>query len=109
MIYFSCEEVGHIAARCPNREEKDEKKHSKYKGKKDFKIYKDYTDKGKKSCFMAKDLDSSKDDEMVYIVLKDESNAKGDKMVLISHVSKNHRLIVDSGFSYHMIGEKRKV
>ena len=28
-ICFSCEEVGHIVARCPNREDKDEKKHRK--------------------------------------------------------------------------------
>ena len=26
LIYFSCEEVGHIFARCPNREDKDENK-----------------------------------------------------------------------------------
>ena len=29
LIYFSCEEVRHTIARCPNREEKDEKKHKK--------------------------------------------------------------------------------
>jgi hypothetical protein len=41
LIYFSCEEVGHIVARCPNKEGKEEKKHDKYKGKKYFKIYKE--------------------------------------------------------------------
>ena len=37
LIYFSCEEVGHIAARCPNKQNKDEKKDHKYNGKKYFK------------------------------------------------------------------------
>ena len=37
LILFSCEEVGHIAARCPNRENKYKKKIDKYKGKKDLK------------------------------------------------------------------------
>ena len=54
-----------------NKVGKDEKKSSKSKGKKEFKSYK-Y--KVKKYCFMAKDLDSSEDDEMVYIAIKDESN-----------------------------------
>lgn len=44
LIYFSYEEVGHIAARCPNREKKDEKKNIKHKGKKDFKNYKNFND-----------------------------------------------------------------
>ena len=26
LIYFSCEEIGHIAARCPNKQSKDKKK-----------------------------------------------------------------------------------
>ena len=51
---------------------------------------------------MAKDSDSSEDDEMVYIVVKDESNDEGDKMTHISHVSTNDPWIIDSGFSYHM-------
>ena len=29
LIFFSCEEIGHIAARCPNKEDGDEKKHNK--------------------------------------------------------------------------------
>ena len=45
LIYFSCEEVGHIVARCPNREGKEEKKNNKYKNKKEYKRYKEY--KGK--------------------------------------------------------------
>ena len=35
---------------------------------------------------MDKDSDNS-EDEIVYIVVKDESNDEGDKMSLISHVS----------------------
>ena len=42
---------------------------------------------------MAKDLDNS-EDEMVYIVVKDESNNEGDKMALISHVRKNDTWIL---------------
>ena len=87
LICFSCEEVGHIVARCPNRENKDEKKSNKYKGKKEFKNYKDYKDKGKKYFFMVKDSDNS-EDEMVYIAVKDEFDDEGNKMTLISHVSK---------------------
>ena len=34
---------------------------NKYKGKKEFKNYKDYMEKGKKSCFMAKDSDNSEE------------------------------------------------
>ena len=58
MICFSCEEIGHIAARCPNKENKDEKRGNKHKGKKDSKKYKSFKDKGKKSYFIAKDFDS---------------------------------------------------
>ena len=36
---------------------------------------------------MAKDSDNN-EDEIVYIVVKDESDNEGDKMVLISHVIK---------------------
>ena len=64
-------------------------KHGKYKGKKDFKTYKDYKDKGKKSCYMAKDSNSSEEDEIIYIVFKDESDVENDKMALISCISEN--------------------
>ena len=40
---------------------------------------------------MAKYFDSSDDDEMVYIAIKDESDNEDDKMALISHVSKNDK------------------
>ena len=108
LIFFSCEEVGHIAARCPNREGKEENKHEKYKGKNDFKSYKDYKDKGNKSCYIAKDSDSSDEDEMVYIAIKDELDDENDKMALISHVSKNDTWILDSGCSHHMTSDKSK-
>ena len=104
LICFSCEEVGHVVARCPNREDKDEKKSNKYKGKKEFKNYKN---KGKKSCFMAKDFDNS-EDEIVCIAIKDEFDDEGDKMALISHVRKNDTWIIDSGCSHHMTGDKTK-
>ena len=41
LIYFSCEEVGHIVVRCPNRVDKDETNRNEFKGKKEFKNYKD--------------------------------------------------------------------
>ena len=44
---------------------------------------------------MAKDSDNS-EDEMVYIIVKDESNYEGDKITLISHVIKNDTQIIDS-------------
>ena len=44
---------------------------------------------------MAKYSDNS-EDEMVYIVVKDESD-DGDEMTLISHVRKNDTCIIDSG------------
>ena len=56
---------------------------------------------------MAKDSDTS-EDEIVYIVVKDESNDEGDRMEIISHVSKNDNQIIDSGCSHHMTGHKTK-
>ena len=73
----------------------------------DFKGHKSYKDKGKNFFFMAKDSDNS-EDEIVYIVVKDESDDEGDKMTLISHVRKNDTWIIDSGCSHHMTGEKTK-
>ena len=108
LIFFSCEKIGHIAARWMTKEFKDEKKSHKCNGKKDFKNYKSFKDKGKKTCFMAKDSDNSKD-EIVYIVVKDESDDEGDKMALISHVRKNDTWIIDSGCSHHMTRDKTKI
>ena len=45
---------------------------------------------------------------MLYIVVKDESDDERDKMVLISHVSKNDTWIIDSGFSHHITRAKTK-
>ena len=56
---------------------------------------------------MANDLDNS-EDEIVYIVVKDESDDEGDKMALISHVSKNDTWIIDSECSHHMTRDKKK-
>ena len=96
LICFLCEEVSHIVAKCPNKEDKDDRKFKKYKGKKGFKSYKSCKDKGKKSWYIAKDSDSDEDeDEMVYIVVKDElDNENNKKMTLISHVRKNDTWII---------------
>lgn len=72
IIFYSCKEVVHISPRFSNKERKDDKKFSKFKGKQYFKSYKDYKDKGKKSCYIAKDFGSDDEDEMVYISIKDE-------------------------------------
>ena len=106
LICFLCEEIGHYTTRFPKNENKDENEGHKCNGKKDFKSFKD---KGKKTCFMAKDSNDFDDgeDEIVYIAVKDESNNdEEDKMALISHVSKNDTWIIDSGCSHHMIGNK---
>ena len=56
---------------------------------------------------MAKDSNNN-EDEMVYIVVKDEFDNEEDNMELISHISKNDPRIIDSGCSHHMIGEKTR-
>ena len=57
---------------------------------------------------MAIDSDSSEDDEMVYISIKDEYDDAEDKVALISHVRKNDTWIIDSGCSYHITSDKTK-
>ena len=49
------------------------------------------------------------EDEMVYIVIKDESDEEEDKMKLISHISKNDTWIIDTGCSHHMTSDKEKI
>ena len=56
---------------------------------------------------MAQDCNNS-EDEIVYIVVKDEFGDEGDKMTLISHVSKNDTWIIDSVCSHHMTSDKTK-
>lgn len=71
LIFFTCDEVGHIIARCPNKqddEDKEENKPNRFKGKKDFRS-KSLKDK-KKSHDMAKEEESQEEDEMVYIAIK---------------------------------------
>ena len=57
---------------------------------------------------MAKYSNNS-EDKMVYIDVNDESDDEGDKMALISHVSKNDTWIIDSGCSHHMTRDKEKL
>ena len=67
VICFNCHEVGHIAARCPEKKKnRDDKYEDKYKRRKDddSKIYKD---NGKKSCYIAEkesDSESSMSNEI---------------------------------------------
>lgn len=57
---------------------------------------------------MAKDYDSSDDDEMVYISIKDELDDGNEKMALISRITKNDTWIIDSGCTHHMNSDKSK-
>ena len=60
--------------------------------------------------YIAKDFDSDNDeDEVVYIVVKDESNnEENEKMTLISHVCKIDTWIIDSVCSHHITSDKSK-
>ena len=55
---------------------------------------------------MAKDSDNTKD-EMVYIVVKDESKDEEDEMSFVSHFSKNNIWMINNGCSHHMTREKK--
>ena len=58
IIYFNCNEVGHIAARCAKKI--TYKEGSKYKNRKED-VGKDY--KGKKSCYIADEQESDENDD----------------------------------------------
>ena len=69
IIFFNYNEIGHIAARCP--EKKNHKRSDKYKGRRN-EDSKDYKDKGKK-CYIAEGDDYDEhDDEVVYVAMKDK-------------------------------------
>ena len=104
IIYFNCNEVGHIAAKCP--EKINCKGNDKYKGKRN-EDNKEYKDKGKK-CYNAKEDDSNEnDDEVVYVAMKDELD-EDEETTLVTCVNKNDKWIIDSEHSHHMIGDKSK-
>ena len=62
IICFNCNEIGHIVARCP--EKKNYRGSDKYKNRRD-EDSKDYKDKGKKSCYIAKEETSNEHDDEV--------------------------------------------
>ena len=93
IICFNCNEVGHIAARCP--EKKNCRGGDKYKCRRD-EDSKDYKDKGKNSCYISKEETSDEhDDEVVYVAMKDEF-AEDEATTLMTYVNKNDRLIIDN-------------
>lgn len=108
IMCFKFNEVGHIAARCP--EKKNYRGGNKYKRRRD-EDKKEYKDKGKRSCYIAeeetKDASKDHDDEVVYVVMKDESD-EDEATVLVSCTNKNDRWIIDSGCSHHMTRDKSK-
>ena len=56
IIYFLCNKVGHISARCPKREDKDEKREIKYKGRRNEKYYwRSKDQKGKKYFYISEE------------------------------------------------------
>ena len=61
IICFNCNEVGHIAARCPKK--RNFKWNDKYKGKRS-EDSREYKDKGKK-CYIAKGGDSNENNDEV--------------------------------------------
>ena len=62
IICFNCNEIGHIAARCP--EKKNHTSSDKYKGRRNEEN-KDYKDKGKKCYIVEGDDFDEHDDEVV--------------------------------------------
>lgn len=112
IIYMSYNKVGHIVARCLDREDRDERKEGKYKRRRDDRDYKRNKDgKGMKSCYIVeeetKNESKSNDDEVGYVSMKEDSD-EDEKTSLISYVNKSKRQIIDSGWSTRMIGDKDK-
>ena len=87
IIYFNCNEVGHITARCPGK--RNFKGNDNYKGRKS-EDRREYKDKGKK-CYIAGEGDSNEnDDEVVYAAMKDESN-EDEATTFVTCVNKNEK------------------
>ena len=98
IIFFNCNEVGHIAARCTQK--KNYKDGRKFKNKRED-GNKDYKDKGKR-CYIVEEDSDDNDDEVVYVAMKDEATT------LVTYMNKNYKWIIDSGCSHHMTAYKSK-
>ena len=85
IICFNCNEVGHIAARCP--EKIKIKWNDKYKGKRSEDSRK-YKNKGKKSYIVEGGDSNENDDEVVYVAIKDELD-EDEATTLVTCVNKN--------------------
>ena len=103
IIYFNCNEVGHIAARCTQN--KNHKEWNKHKNKKEDDS-RSYKDKGKRCSIVEEDFNEH-DDEVVYVAVKDESD-EDEATTLVTCVNKNDKWIIDSGSSHHINGDKSK-
>ncbi|MDF3686401.1 hypothetical protein, partial [Enterobacter hormaechei] len=88
IICFNCNEVGHIAARCPQK--KDSKEGNKYKNRRDD-DKRDYKEKGKK-CYIVEENSDDNDDEVVYVAMKDQSDEE-EATTLVTCINKNDRWI----------------
>ena len=97
IIFFNCNELGHIAARCTQK--KNFKEGNKYKNRRED-DNRDYKDKGKR-CYIIEEDSEQNDDEVVYVAMKDESN-EDEATTLVTYVNKNDKWIIDNGCSHHM-------
>ena len=108
IIFFNCNEVGHIISRC--LEKRNNRNEYKYRSRRDERN-KDYKDKGKKSCYIFEEDSSEElddhDDKVLYVAMKDESD-EDEATALVSYVSKGDRWIIDSGCLHHMTRDKSK-
>ena len=91
IIYFNCNEVGHISTRCTQK--KSYKEGNKYKNKREDDS-RDYKEKDNK-CYIVKQGFDENDDEVVYVTMKDESD--GDEATtLVTYVKKYDKWMLTS-------------
>ena len=100
VIYFNCNEVGHIAARCTQKN--NHKEGGKYKKK-----WEDSNKDKAKRCYIVEEDSNENDDEVVYVAMKDESD-EDEATALVTCVNKNDKWIIESWCSHHMTGDKSK-
>lgn len=98
---FAWNKIGHIAANCPNGE-------NKYKREK----FKKYKGKGKRDCLVSinsgisdEECDDDDGEDIVFVAIKEEIS---DQKALVSRMDNSDDWIIDSGCSHHMTDDRRK-